>query len=274
MSDDQVATEILERLSLLKAANGNPIITPSTNKAIIQQDPDEYWQQRNKLPETAILKKIYSRPRWRIWIRSSEFRKARFQSLDQCRYFVNSNQVRSRSLPYPYTVNAIESDSDWIAGEVDQKRDFGPQQTERWALFRSGQFVHNRSSHSVQMYSRMHVLEILDVVTGAFEFAARMSKQRVLAPEAVITFELFETDGLKLTWPQDALCIEDAVNPDTWCQDEMIIVNRYIPLNELEGCRRELSLSVALDIYSKFGWLDAPKDHFADQQDQRFGLAK
>ena len=59
------------------------------------------------------------------------------------------------------------------------------------ALFRSGQFVHNRTLDEIpQLGRRVHVLAILDTVTAALEFSARIVDRRTLAPESAISFEL------------------------------------------------------------------------------------
>lgn len=187
---------------------------------------------------------------------------------------MQSNYVRSPSFSYPFSADAVETGNEWIAGEINEKHNLGPHLIERWSLFRSGQFVHYRACHTVQMLGSLHVLEILDVVTGAFEFATRMSTQKILSPKAAITFELYKVDGLKLTWPQDALGIEDAVGRECWCEDEVIRVNRQMASSELEGRRREYSLSVAFEIYSGFGWSNPPQERLADQQNQRFGAVR
>jgi hypothetical protein len=119
--------------------------------------------------------------------------------------------------------------------------------TERWNLFRSGQFVHHRSFNLIPgLADRVRVVEILDVATAAFEFAARMARRGVLSPEAVITLELTGVDGLALTWPQGPLGEVDAVEGKCWCQDESITVSRRIGIADLEARRRELALGVAL----------------------------
>ena len=44
---------------------------------------------------------------------------------------------------------------------------------ERWAVFRNGQFVHNRALDEIPLLvKRVHVLETLDTVTAVFEFVA------------------------------------------------------------------------------------------------------
>src|SRR5262249_8968271 len=90
---------------LLAKLSGTSTSSAATaeQKPTTTPDPIEYRTQRNSLPETEIIKKIYSRPRWCIWIRPTEFKRARFQSLDQCKYFMQSSSVRVGSLvAYPF----------------------------------------------------------------------------------------------------------------------------------------------------------------------------
>ena len=243
---------------------------------ILAPEPNEFSEQSRRLADTEILKKIWSKPRWRIWIRQTEFKKARFRSLDHCQQFMNSSYVRVQGwFPYPWVVpGSSQSGDEWIGGEID-KSDGSVARTERWVLFRSAQFVHNRAFDEIpQLAGRVHVLEILDTATAAFEFAGRMARQGVLSPEAVITFELFGLDGRELTWPQDVLGARDALEQDCWCQDESFSLTRRMAPAELEARRRELALEVAWDIYSKFGWLNPPRDRLAEQQYKRFGAVE
>jgi hypothetical protein len=245
------------------------IVTSAVPKA----DPEEFWEQRKRLPETDLLKKIWSKARWRVWIRPTQFRRARFQTLDQCRDFMISSYVLVQGwFPYPwFSTDTIETGAEWVAGEIDHS-DKTMSRVERWALFRSGQFVHNRSFDEIpQLGDRVHVLEILDTVTGAFEFAARMADRGVLSPDAAITLELYGVDGRALTWPQNVLGDKDAVGPNCWCQDETISADRRVTADELKARRRDLALEVAFEIYSKFGWSDPPKQRLTEEQRRRFG---
>lgn len=232
-------------------------------------DSNEYLAQRKKLADTEIMNKIWSKPRWCIWIRPSEFKRARFQNLEQCREFMLSSYVPvSGNPPYPkVSANSLETGNEWIAGEMDQSG-----RTERWVLFRSAQFVHNRAFDEVpQLGDRIHVLEILDTVTGAVEFAARMAHRGVLPPRAVITLDLYKVDGRALTWPEDILGDTNTVPADCWCQDDAVNVRRQVAPEELQARGREISLGAALEIYSKFGWSDPPGPRLAAEQNRRFG---
>jgi hypothetical protein len=57
-----------------------------------------------------------------------------------------------------------------ISGEIEHSgRTL--KRAERWNLFRSGQFVHNRGFDEIpQLADRVNVLEILDTLTAVFEF--------------------------------------------------------------------------------------------------------
>jgi len=274
-----------EYRSLVRRLYGTPVIpqvgrrpewvgeiatAPSVADALTD-DSNEFLKQRQKalLPATGILTKIWSKPRWVIWIHPSEFRSARFRNIEQCREFMLSSYVLVRGwFPYPWiSVDALEPGDEWIAGEIDQKG-----RTERWILYRSGQFVHHRAFDEVpRVTDGVHVLEILDTVTGAIEFAARMALRGILSPKADITFELYGVDGQVLTWPQDMFGREDLVGPDRWCQDETIKVKRRISPDELKARARSLALEAALEIYSQFGWPDPPRSRLTAEQEKRFG---
>ncbi|HYR89314.1 MAG TPA: hypothetical protein VE422_34885 [Terriglobia bacterium] len=156
-------------------------------------DPGEYWSQRKLLPDTPIYKAIQSKPHFRIWIRPCEFKRARFRNTEHCSQFVRSRYVRTRGAKYTYPCfheDWLKIQGEWIEGEVT---DLGSENhIERWSLFPSGQFVHYVALNEiVQMGGRVHVLEILDTVVGAFTFAARMAREGVLHPSAAVTIELF-----------------------------------------------------------------------------------
>jgi len=275
MADSEVAAEILKRLAIGAAQTGQPL-TMSVKTGASVVDPQEYWQQRRQVPDTAIMTKIWSKPRWVIWIRPSEFRLARLQTLDQIRRFVLDSCVRSQSRrTYPWCyADSFETGNEWIAAEIDMP---GTQVSyaERWSFFRSGQFVHNRAFDEVLVLrDRFHILDILDTVTGAFEFAARMAGRGILSPQAAISFDLSGVAGRSLAWPLDALGDNDVVGQNCWCQDEEISIARRVNTVDLQARPREMALEVGLDIYSSFGWADAPREHLTELQNQRFGPAK
>jgi len=247
--------------------------TPTVREAILTPDPKEYWEQSRRLADTEILKKIWSKPRWRIWIRPTEFKKARFRDLEHCREFMISSYVRVQGwFSYPwFSQDALHTGNEWIAGEIDMSDPGRVTRLERWVLFRSGQFVHNRAFDEIpQLGNRVHVLEILDTVTAAFEFAARMAQRGVLSPDVRISFELYGLDGRGLTWPQDVFGQREAAGHDCWCQEESFDLMRQASPAELKAQKRELALDVAMEIYSKFGWSNPPKDRLVDEQRKRF----
>jgi hypothetical protein len=232
-------------------------------------DPKEYFEQRKRLLETDIMKKIWAGPRWCIWIRPSDFKRARFQNLERCREFMLSSYVTVKGwYPYPwFSADTLEIGDDWIGGEISKLH-----RTERWVLFRSGQFIHNRAFDEVPgLDGRVHVLEILDTVTGAAEFASRMAHSGVLSPKALITFDLYGVDGRGLTWPEDKLGIRNGVASSCWCRDETISVKRVVSPEELQVRTQEFALETALEIYTKFGWSEAPRSRLAEEQNKRFG---
>ena len=92
--------------------------------------------------------------------------------------------------------DGIQEGEDWVSGEA-RTVECGIDHIECWALFRSGQFVHNLafedptvgtpvgseavSAASARHRLRVHVLHILETVTAAFELAARMATSGVLS---------------------------------------------------------------------------------------------
>lgn len=247
---------------------------------IIRKDAEfeqqEFVRQLSRLGETDILKKIWSKPRWRIRIIPTEFKKARFRDLEQCRQFMVSSCVTIRgwfSFPW-FPDEGVESGDEWIARESERFESNRLYWAERSVLFRSAQFIHNRSIQEIpQLGGRVHVLEVLDVITSVFEFASRMAQRGVLSPAALITFDLYGIDGRMLTWPKDVFGNSDVVLRDLWCPDEKLALVKWLTPAEIESHRRKLALDVALDVFSSFGWTDPPKTLLAEAQLERFGEA-
>ena len=137
--------------------------------------------------------------------------------------------------------------------------------TERWVLFQSGQFVHNRALDRIlQLGNRTHVLEVLDVTTALFEFIARMADRKVFTNHVGIAVELLDVSGRQLAWREE-------FNLDGWCQEESIVTDNTYTAEELRTGRRTLALDVTLAIYAQFGWDDPPKNELEAAQRQRFG---
>lgn len=244
-----------------------------SNPQLIAQEPKEYFEQRRKMPETVILKKIWTKPRWRISIFPTEFRKARFRNTDHCKQFMLSSYVRVRGwYPYPwFSKDALETDDEWIAGEIDESHD-GSSRMERFVLFRSALFAHNRAFDVIpQLGDRVHALEILDTTTGAFELAARMARFGVLDPAVALTFELHGVEGRELTWPQNVFGDNEVVSPARWCQEESLNVSRQIGVADISTQRREFAVDVSFELYSKFGWQNPPRERLQEAQRNRFG---
>jgi pyrimidine deaminase RibD-like protein len=238
-----------------------------------ESDLKEFWEQRKRLPDTELLRKIWSGPYWRIWIRPTEFKRARFKDVEQCRQFILSSEVRVEGwFAYPsFSAKTLDVGNEWVSGEIEHSgRTL--KRVERWTLFRSAQFVHNRGFDEIaQLGDRVHVLEILDTVTAAFEFAARMAGLGVLSPKAAISFEMHGVAGRSLTWPQDFLGDTDRVGRNCWCQEEIVTAERRVTTDELRVRKRDLALEVALEIYTKFGWTELPIQLLETAQKGRFG---
>jgi len=238
-------------------------------------DLQKFLEQRKRpRPETEIQKKILSKPRWQIWIHPIQFRAARFQSAEQCRQFILSSYVHIQGwFSYPWvSAELVEVGDEWAAGENDHSEPHRLSRTESWYLYRSAQFVHNLTFDEIpQLGDRVHVFEILDTVTAAFELAARMANRGVLSPEAAIRFDLYGVDGRQLTWPQPPLGDLDHVSPNAWSQDRIISVESQVGADDLKARRRELALEATVEIYSDFGWSDPPIGRLKAEQLKRFG---
>jgi hypothetical protein len=236
--------------------------------------PMEYGEQRIALPESAVIKKIWARPRWCIWSRPEEFKKARFRDLDHCAQFVASASVNSRArwTQYPWAATTPDHGKESIASEVELD-DGSIKHLERWVLFRSGQFVHNLALDEMPAISgRTHVLEILNTTTALFEFIGRMADGRIISGRTGISFEFHNVEGRQLTWPKDPSQQDDFVDRrSSWCQEGAFNIDNPYSSADLIKRRRDLAMEVALMIYSKFGWNDPPLEELRKAQQEKFG---
>jgi hypothetical protein len=216
-----------------------------------------FFEQRRGLAESEILKRIWAKPHWHILISPMEFVEARFRDLEHCKQFIYQNSVRHHPLwDYPYVDFAsieLDASGQWIAGEVDLDKHL-----ERWVLFRSGQFTHNRALPEIlQLRNQLHFLEVVRVMSQVFEFATRMAHGGMLSAEAAVTVELHGVDGLGLVVP--------GFPGSYWGREKTIrIANRVAP-KDLEARSHALALDVTLNIYEKFGWMDAPPSLLAQE---------
>lgn len=232
----------------------------------------EYLEQRRRLPETTLLEKIWSKPFWKIWIRPTEFKPARFRSVEMCEQFIlGSEIIVSGWYSFPsFDPKKFEMGKDSISAEIEHAENNRIWRAERWTLFQSAQFIMNRSFDQIpQLGERIHVLEILDTVTAAIEFAARMAEQRVLSRNAAITFSLRSVAGRLLTWPQDTYT--NAVPRECWAQDDTITNERAVDSAQLTAERRELALQIVLEILTQFGCTELPLNLLESAQKKRFG---
>ena len=246
-------------------ANPRP---PAPSNAQITAAQKDYWAQRERLGTTPVMDEIWQLPRWRIWSRPLEFRKARFQSLDHCAQFVAANCVRSNAAwtMYPWFNAPPEHGFESVAAEIDLV-DSGVEHTERWVLFQSGQFIHNMAINRARVFGkRMHLLEVLDVTTALFEFIARMADKKVFTNHAGISFEILGAAGRQLVWRHD-------LNLDGWCQEDAISIGSIYTADELRNSRRKVALDAALEIYAHFGWKYPLKNELEGAQPQQFGPA-
>jgi hypothetical protein len=248
--------------------------TPTQPQVAHHTDPTEYWQQRKLLPDTPLYHSIAGQAHWRIWIRSTEFKPARFRDIEGCRSFISTESLPAgrRLYPYPCANHAtMVAGSDWLSGEGEIK-DVQLTHLERWILFRSGQFVHYVGLDFIpQLGDRLHVLEILDLCTASMEFASRMATRGVLSPAAAISIELFGVAGRRLTWPRSVVDYQNLAEFSGWCQDEHLLIERHFGQAVLQDQKRSLGLELALEFYAKFGWDNPPRPQLLEQQALRFG---
>lgn len=272
LSDAQVTNAILERLATLSGVQRFPPVPATAPEGPVENDiPDapEYGNQRRMLGPTPIFTEIQQRPRWCIWVRPAEFKRARFRDLDQCANFMRSfSRERNR---YPvFFEDSLERGDEWIACEREDESE-RHSYLQRWVLFRSAQFVQNLAlERRVERGDRMHAIEILDRVTVAYECAAAMAKARVLSRSAALTFSFCNVDGRQLTWPKDIAGCENHVDPDSWCEDPEFEISRIVKADRLLVDGHALALDTAMAIYSGFRWSNPPKTLLQSQQLQRF----
>lgn len=224
-------------------------------------DPQEYWEERKRLPETPVQQAIWSKARWRTWVRPMEFKPARFRDLQHCTRFVQKSRVQISGWQlFPWVSDTVEMGAVWVSGEADI-RDRTVHHTERWTLFRSGQFLQYRAFDEIpQLRHRTHALEILRTIAAAFEFAARMAAEGVLAPQARISFELANVAGRALTWPQDQVGDNDFVPRQCWCQDDTFSMMKETTGDELQSKKLQFALELSVDAFMRFGWKVLPRE--------------
>jgi hypothetical protein len=248
--------------------------TPNIKQAPAIVTPQEYWEERKRLPDSDLVNRIWQLPRWCIWSRPEEFKRARFRNLDHCREFIARAAVRSRGCwsQYPWLSATPEQGEESIADGIEITRN-SIKHIERWALFRSGQFIDNAAfDEDPRLGNRTHALEILEMTTAVFELVGRMIDWRIISGRVAIAFEFFGVEGRQLTWPRDIFHDSDQVSADAWCQDDSITIDTLFDPDVLSNSRRALALNTALDIYAQFGWEDPPKQELEVEQHNRFGL--
>ncbi len=133
---------------------------------------------------------------------------------------------------------------------------------ECWALFRTGQFIHNRAvlTHK-EISGSIHYLEILRVISHASEFSRRMAEEDVLSPRAVLSIALNNIAGLNLQVPGQS--------PSTFCKSDKTEFTRQLSPADLNSRSQEIAIDIASQCYSAFGWND-PNPGELRQQQRRF----
>ena len=127
----------------------------------------EYGEQRQRLPDTDVMTKIWSLPRWRLWSRPTEFLKARFKNLDYCAQFVAvrpPDRRRCRS-----NIRGSARRRARVRVGRSRSRSYGaPASSTPLGPVPVRPVRDNRAlDRFVQLGKRTHVLENLDVVTAS-----------------------------------------------------------------------------------------------------------
>ena len=267
--------EMREILDLAIEKRSRAFARQADHMGFVRPSPkNEFVEQLKALPETEILRKIWSRGRWRVWIRPTVFEKARFQNLANARVFMLNSAVNSEGWQYPFANNeSIQDAEESLGSEVDF-----PPFVERWNLFRSGQFVWNFGfaeeyigttawptyAHFIPGKGKRYlsILRTLKIVTCIYEFASRMAAQHLLDPSASIGIELHGVDGRELSYmsPQRRL------DEHYWCRKESIRIEQSRNPEDLQTQAREIALDVTLDIFREFRWTNPPKSLLAEEQ--------
>jgi hypothetical protein len=239
---------------------------------------DEFVEQLKALSETAILNRIRSMARWHVWIRPTVFEKARFQDLAAAQLFVLANVVQIGGFPYPLLIDGeIQTSEESIVFEQNMVP-LSPL-IERWALFRSGQFVHDFAlaeeflgtqawrTHPQyfvpgQGKKYLSIYRTLMIMSGIFEFAARMASRHLLDPGATLSLELHGLAGRELTFMDPRHRLEEKY----WCRPDDIKIVRSLDPEELRSKSGDLALDMTIEIFQKFGWMNPPRSLLAEDQ--------
>lgn len=236
-----------------------PIVPP-----VVDLEEHRFFNQRSALPETLLIKRIWNDRHWRILIRPTQFMEAQFQTLDDCEHFMRSRDIECRgNVPYPMILSHFEFVKDEALQVVQYELEFDGMPLdalcECWALFRTGQFVHNRLlPRHRNLSDSIHHLEILRVVSHVFEFAKRMAAYDAMTPEAYISISLRNIPGLKLYVPDR--------DGTSFCKVPSIEVPGQFTTNALAEESATLALETTLEFYKAFGWTDPDAAALSGQQ--------
>jgi|GEM_PF-1556361 len=222
------------------------------------QVSDKFFDQRRSLPETALLNKIRSLPHWRLSICPTDFMEAQFLNVEQCERFMNSQTIKSNGYDYfplmPLEVKLMQEPTlGAVTCDVDRS-DLSTGVCECWTLFKSGQFVLNRTIwQRPEMANTIHAFEIVRIVSHVFEFARRMALEGVLSPKATIRITLNNVAGFVLSVPNHLVTGHSKSG----------LVEETIPCdpNVLETESDAMAMEVAVKLFHSFGWKEpSPSD--------------
>ncbi len=217
------------------------------------------------------ISKIHSVGHWRVNIRPTQFTDKLIPSLTECWRLVETSKVVLRGWDYPH-VNEREkaNGQDFIQSGIDWQ-EYG--HVEFWRFYQSGQFVHHFAGledyHELPWSAsdgkpERYLLWVsaLYTVSEIYEFASRLAAKEVLRPKAHVSIRLGSMAGRELAgWGT-----QDMVPRGYTSHIEDIdLTNTHTP-ESLLGRSGELALDTALQVFERFGWIDAPRQWLAEIQ--------
>lgn len=239
-------------------------ITPPA-PAPVQTEDGRYRRERRDLPETELVKSIWQRPHWRILIQPHQYLPGHFRTPNECEAFVKRGFVvalGNESLPIVTAGTSFHTGTSpaYVRGETDYA-DL-PALCETWALFQSAQFVLSRPLPTNRPSPKeIHYLEILHVVTQAFEFGRRLAVECDIQGLVTYNVSLRNVLGHKILVPKRF--------PSSHCKTDNIDESEAFSPLDGPDVVFERAIALVLRIYAHFGWLDASANDLRRQQERQ-----
>lgn len=219
--------------------------------------------------EKDLVEKIRSKAHWRVVIRPTEFKANRIDSLGKCKQTIESSRILLRGWDYPH-LDQIRPDRDWVESSCDWEQGG---HLEYWRFYQSGQFVHLRAAFEEYRelpWTRsprptpdryLEYVGVLYSMTEIFEFAARLARQDILRPNALVEIELNDMKERELTSWHSVWGLEGYVS-----QTPQITYQLTLPHTEIVARSADLAIDASVAVYERFGWFDPPRGELVEQQ--------